>query len=453
MKNFNSNRRDFFKTSAMGVLGTVSVPGIISSCANAAPKESKIYDVAIPEVYEKAVDGKLLKVGLVGCGGRGRGAIENLLDAADGLQITALGDVFQDCLDVCRASLKAKDIAVPDQNCFVGFDAYKKVIDSGVDIVLLATPPLFRPEHFDYAISKGKHCFIEKPAAVCPTGIRQILMTHRKSVQQGLSVVTGTAMRSSKNKIELFRRVANGEIGEIVSAHVSRLGGALWFKQRQPGWSDMEYLLRNWTSFCRASGDCVVEMFVHEIDLMTWFLNDRLPVSAEATGGRQRRVTGDMYDHFSMTYVYEDGMRVHCTHRQIDGCSNGRIIVNIYGTKGYVDPRNDILYNRDGSVAWEPPKRERNDPDRNKRVDDMFVQEHVRLVNAIRTGKPVHEAEAMANSTLIAIMGRESAYTGKFITMEEIKASTLNLSLDKYELGPIPGFNENIPVAGTPPKV
>jgi predicted dehydrogenase len=193
-------------------------------------------------------------------------------------------------------------------------------------------------------------------------------------------------------------------------------------------------------------------MFVHEIDLMTMFLNDQLPIRAESTGGRQRRVTGDMYDHFSMTYVYENGMRAHCTHRQIDGCGSS-YKVNIYGTNGYVDPRSDQLFAKDGSLIWEPPKEDRNDPNKNDRRDNGFVQEHVRLINAIRTGKPVQEAETLANSTLIAIMGRESAYTGKFITWDEIKASTLNLGLDKYELGPIPGFNENIPIAGTAPKV
>jgi predicted dehydrogenase len=231
------------------------------------------------------------------------------------------------------------------------------------------------------------------------------------------------------------------------------MGGGQRFKLRDPKWCDMEYLLRNWVNFCRGSGDFIVEQFVHEIDLMTWFLNNKLPIRAEATGGRQRRVNGDQYDHFSLTYVYENGMRTHCTSRQIAGCSTGAIMVNIYGTNGYADPRNSVIYKKDGSIAWEYPKVERKEQNQNDTVINIFVQEHVRLVNAIRTGIPVCEAEEMANSTLIAIMGRESAYTGNFITWDEIKASTQNLSLDKYEFGPIPGFNENIPIAGTPLNV
>ena len=451
MENLKSNRRDFFKTSALGVLGTVSMPAILGSCSGNASNEAKVKDVIIPDFFEEAPDGKPLKAGLVGCGGRGTGAAQNFLDAGNGLQITALGDVFPDKLEACRKTLKDQGHEVADQNCFTGFDAYKKVIDSDIDIVLLATPPLFRPEHFDYAVSKGKHCFIEKPAAVDPTGIRQVLVTSKKASQAGLTVVTGTCLRSSKTIIETYKRVAQGDIGEIVSAHVTRLGGALWFKKREPGWSDMEYLLRNWVSFCRASGDCVVEMLVHEIDLMTWFLGDKLPIRAESTGGRQRRVTGDMYDHFSMTYIYENGMRAHCTQRQIDGC-NDAMGVFIYGTKGYADPRSSKIFNKDGSIMWEAPSRKRGDPPQPKAYNIM-VQEHIRLVNAIRTGNPINEADKLAYSTLIAIMGRESAYTGKFITWDEAMASTLKLSLDNYEMGPIPGFNEDIPLAGTAPVV
>ena len=449
MESLITNRRDFFKTSALGMIGTMSAPVFLAGCAEKASKEEVLKEVDVPVIMDMAPDGKPLKAGLVGCGDRGTGAAMNFLAAGNGLQITALGDVFKDRLDICREALKAKGNEVAEQNCFVGFDAFKKVIDSGVDVVLLATPPLFRPEHFDYAVSKNKHCFIEKPCAVDPTGVRQVLVTSKKATQLGLTVVTGTVLRSSKDIVETYRRVAGGAIGEIISAHVSRMGGALWFKQREPKWSDMEYLLRNWVSFCRASGDFIVEQFIHEIDLMTWFLGGKLPVSAEATGGRQRRQTGDMYDHISVTYVYDNKMRTHCTSRQMAGC-NTSIRVMIYGTKGHADPRNSVIYNRDGSVMWEYPRPKRDDPDQTWKVPDMFVQEHVRFVNAIRTGKSINETDQMAYSTLMAIMGRESAYSGKFVTWDEIMASTQNLSLDKYEFGPIPGFKEEVPVAGTP---
>ncbi len=224
-------RRNFFKNSALGAIGTLSVPSFLTGCTNSS-KETKSKDVSVPEILKTAPEGKPLKAGLVGCGGRGTGAACNFLDAGSGLQVTALGDVFQDKLDACRKTLEEKGQKVADENCFIGFDAYKKVVDSGVDVVLLCTPPVFRPSHFEYAIGKNKHCFIEKPCAVDPVGARQMLMLGKRAAQLGLSVISGTIRRSQKDCIETFRRVAGGAIGEIVSAHVTRLGGALWFVQR-----------------------------------------------------------------------------------------------------------------------------------------------------------------------------------------------------------------------------
>ena len=444
MKNNQSSRRSFFKTSALGALGTITVPTIITGCSGSESKKEQ-FVVNANEIFMKAPAGRPLKAGLVGCGGRGTGAAQDFLAAGDGLQITALGDAFQDRLDSCRAILKEKGHEIADKNCFVGLDNCQKVTDSGVDIVLLCNPPIFRPNDFEYVIEKGKHCFMEKPAATCPAGIRKILVAHRKSVQQGLSVTTGTALRSSQSHIETYRRVAEGAIGRIVSAHMSRMGGALWFRQRERGWSDMDYLLRNWVSFCRASGDFFVEQMVHHVDQLLWFTNEMLPIRAEANGGRQRRQTGDQYDHFSVEYVYENGMRAHCTSRQINGCSNKQQYV-IYGTKGYTDAESTI-WNYDNEVVWKFESPKRDDPDR---PPVHTVQEHIRLVNAIRTGKPVHEAESLAHSTLMAIMGRESAYTGKFVTWDEIMASDQNYMLDKLEFGPIPWLKEEIPLAGVP---
>ena len=452
MENYQSSRRSFFKTSALGALGTITVPALLTGCTGTGTKEDRLKEVTVPEILEKAPDGRPLKAGLVGCGGRGTGAALNFLDAGDGLQITALGDVFKDRLDTCRETLKSKGHEIADANCFTGFDSYKKVIESGVDMVLLCTPPIFRPEHFDYAIERGKHCFIEKPCAVDPVGARQVIVTGKKAERQGLSVISGIAGRSAKSNIETYKRVAGGAIGEITSAHVSRMGSSLWFKERLPEWSDMEYLLRNWVNFCCTSGDFIVEMFIHQIDRMSWFMGDIPPVRAEATGGRQRRVTGDMYDFISVEYVWGDGnRRAHCTCRQIDGCDN-QTIVMMYGTKGYTNCSNKI-FNPDGSTMWEYPVPPRDHPDYQKMMPDSFVQEHIRLIAAIRTGKTVNDIEGHALSTLMAIMGRESAYTGKFVTWEQIMSSNQKLSFDSYELGPIPGFNEIIPIPGTPPKV
>lgn len=449
-KSNQCSRRNFIKSSALGAISTISVPAIITSCSSGS-KESGLKDVEVPEILKSAPDGKPLKAGLVGCGGRGTGAAVNFLDAGQGLQIIAIGDVFKDKLDACRETLKGKGQDIPDENCFLGFDAYQKVIDSGVDVVLLCTPPVFRPVHFEYAISKGKHCFIEKPCAVDPVGAKQIIITGKQAAQQGLSVISGTIRRSQKDCIETYRRVAGGAIGELVSAHVSRLGGALWYIERRPEWNDMEYMLRNWVNFCWTSGDHIVEQFIHEIDQMSWFMGDKRPLRAEATGGRQRRVTGDMYDHFSVEYLYEDGHRSHCTTRQIAGCDTQNVIM-VYGTKGFTNC-SDTIFNLDGSVAWKYSHPKPEDADQSMAVPDPFVQEHIRLVTAIRTNKPINDTELHARSTLIAMMGRESAYTGKFVTWDQIMASTQKLGPETYEFGPVPGIKEEIPLAGTPPRV
>ena len=453
MDKMKSNRRSFFKTSAMGALGTMSIPALLGGCSNSASKEAKLIDVIVPQILDKAPDGKTLKAGLVGCGDRGTGAAENFLSAGNGLQITALGDVFKDRLDRCCKILKTKGQDISDENCFIGFDAYKKVIDSGVDVVLLCTPPVFRPSHFEYAIRNGKHCFIEKPCAVDPVGARQMLALGKQAAGQNLSVISGTIRRSQKDCIETYRRVAGGAIGKITSAHVSRMGGALWFKRREKEWNDMEYMLRNWVNFCWTSGDHIVEQFIHEIDQMSWFMGDKPPVRAEATGGRQRRVTGDMYDFFSVEYVFgeNNSCRAHCTARQIGGCDTQTIIM-VYGTKGYTNCTNKI-FNLDGSIAWEYPYPKKDDEDKSWEVPDPFVQEHIRLVTAIRTGNPVNDVEQQVLSTLMAIMGRESAYTGKFVTYDQVMGSTQKLGPETYQFGSVPEIKEEIPLAGIPPKI
>lgn len=448
-------RRSFFKRSAVGTLGAISVPSILTSCAGSGSGsdsgEVQLKDVEVPEILPKAPDGQVLKAGLVGCGGRGTGAAINFIQSGDGLEIVALGDVFPDKMEACRNQLKDKGINVADENCFLGFDAYQKVIDSGVDVVLLCTPPVFRPLHFEYAIEKGKHCFIEKPCAVDPVGARKMLTAGKRAAQKNLSVISGTIRRSQKDCIETYRRVAGGAIGDIVSAHVTRFTTALWHVQRRSEWTDMEYMLRNWVNFCWTSGDLVAEQFVHEIDQMSWFMGNRKPLSAEATGGRQRRVNGDMFDFFSIEYVFENQMRAHCTSRQIDGCDNRHSIL-IYGTKGFTNGY-DTIFNLDGTVAWKYPHPKPEDADQSMAVPDPFRQEHVRLVTAIRTKKPINDVEQHVQSTLMAIMGRESAYTGKFITWDQIMASDLKLGPDTYEFGPVPGVTETYPIAGSAPKV
>jgi myo-inositol 2-dehydrogenase / D-chiro-inositol 1-dehydrogenase len=435
------DRRNFISTTAIGTLGVIGSAGLLQSCSGLKSRK-----VQLPEMLDQAPDGPVLKAGLIGCGGRGTGAAINFLDAGPNLQITALADVFQDKIDHCRAELrKSKKVEIADEHCFVGFDSYAKVIDSGVDLVLLCTPPHFRPAHVEAAINARKHVFLEKPCAVDPVGARSVLASAKKAEALGLCMVSGTIRRVQKDYMETYRRVANGEIGQVTGANIIRNGGALWIRKRLPEWSDMEYMLRNWVNFCWLSGDHIVEQFIHEIDVMNWHLGKN-PVKALAWGGRQRRYSGDQYDFFSVEYVYDNGMRTHCAARQIDGCSNQKY-EQINGTKGYADCSGKI-FDLQGNEIWKYPTPEESDTKSKWKVNDPYVQEHVNLVTAIRTGKTINDAEAQVNSTLVAIMGRMSAYTGKDVTWEEIMNSDLYLGPKTYLFGTVPEVKEQIPMVG-----
>jgi len=442
------SRRKFLSNTALGAIGTLGSAGLLASCKGSDKKGA---EVKLPELLNAAPDGKVLKAGLIGCGGRGTGAAVNFLDAGPNLQIVALGDVFQDKLDACRATLmKQRNVEIDDAKCFTGFDNYQKVIDSGVDVVLLCTPPHFRPLHVEAAVNAGKHVFMEKPVAVDPKGARSILIASKKAAQMGLCMVSGTIRRVQKDYMETYRRVANGEIGEIVGANIIRNGGSLWAKNRQPGWTDMEYMLRNWVNFTWLSGDHIVEQFIHEVDVMNWFV-DKIPVKAMGWGGRQRRMTGDQYDFFSIEYVYDTGMHTHCAARQISGCSNLKKEL-ITGTKGYADC-SGALYDLKGNPVWKYEHPKEGDTDLTWKVKDPYVQEHINLVTAIRTGKTISDAEAQVNSTLITIMGRMSAYTGKDVTWDEMLNSDLTLGPRSYAMGPVPNIPETVPVIGVEAKL
>jgi predicted dehydrogenase len=291
---------------------------------------------------------------------------------------------------------------------------------------------------------------MEKPIAVDPVGARKVMVASKRASEKGLCMISGTIRRVQKDFMETWGRVANGEIGEIVSAHITRNGGSLWVIKRQPGWSDMEYMLRNWANFCWVSGDCITEQFIHEIDVMNWYTG-KIPVKAVGWGGRQRRVTGDQYDFFSIEYIYDNGMHTHCATRQITGCSNltEQIIV---GTKGYANAKGN-LYNLKGEEIWKYPYPEEGSTDETWKVTDPYVQEHINLITGIRTGKTVSDAEAQINSTLITIMGRMSAYTGKDVTWDEVMNSDLSLGPKTYEFGPVPGIPETPPVIGVEPNL
>jgi len=441
------DRRSFISKTSVAALGAIGTVGLVSSCSG----KPRTKEIQLPAFLTQAPDGKPLKAGLIGCGGRGTGAAVNFLDAGPNLQITALGDVFKDKLDQCREQLKKeRNVEVPDENCFLGFDCYQKVIDSGVDLVLLCTPPAFRPLHVEAAVNAGKHIFMEKPVAVDPVGARKVLVSVKRAQEKGLCMVSGTIRRVQKDFVETWRRVASGAIGEIVSAHIIRNGGGLWVVQRQPDWTDMEYMLRNWANFCWLSGDHIVEQFIHEVDVMNWYLGKN-PVKAIGWGGRQRRVTGDQYDFFSVEYIYDNGMHTHCAARQITGCSNltEQFIV---GTEGFANAKG-MIYNLKGEEIWKYPHPEEGSTDETWKVTDPFVQEHINLVTGIRTGNTVNDGEAQVNSTLITIMGRMSAYTGKDVTWDEVMNSDLALGPKVYEFGPVPDIPEVPPVIGVAPNL
>lgn len=439
------SRRNFLGKSAM--IGAAGIIGMnaLTSCA----KKVQVVDYAFPPELDKAPDGQKLRAGLVGCGNRGTGAALNFLSAGNDLELVALADVFEDKVWDCRSKLSKQKVEVPEKNCFWGFDSYKSLLDVDLDVVILATPPHFRPAYFDACVQAKKHVFMEKPACVDPVGARQIIATAKKAESLGLSVVTGTQRRHQRDYLETYKQIASGAIGQITSAKAWWLQNHVWFRTREEGWSDMEYMLRNWNNFCWLCGDHILDTHVHNIDVINWFLGKH-PVEAIGFGGRARRLTGDQYDFFSIDFDYGNGVFSHSMSRQIDDCANtlGELIV---GTEGYTNCKNTV-YNLDGSVKWkyDYPKDKEGKSTEVVAVSP-YVQEHISLVTAIRTNKPVVEAERTAISTLTAIMGRTAAYTGQKVTWDEMMNSTMKLGPEKYEMGPV-AMEFPVPIPGSQHK-
>ncbi|MFQ5740542.1 MAG: Gfo/Idh/MocA family protein [Acidobacteriota bacterium] len=426
-------------------IGTVAVTGaaaLVACSVGSGPSQEKSSAAGsnIEPGPRSAPDGERLKAGLVGCGGRGTGAALNFLEAGPHLQITALADVFEDRLEDCRHKLKEKaNVEVADDHCFLGFDAYRQLIDSGVDIVMLATPPHFRPQHFAAAVNARKHVFMEKPVSVDPVGIHSILATSAKADAFGLSVVTGTQRRHERSYIETYNRIMDGAIGELRSARCYWNQGQLWYKERQKNWSDMEYMIRDWVNWQWLSGDHIVEQHVHNLDVVNWFTNSH-PVKAVGMGARMRRVTGDQYDFFDIDYELDDGMHVHSMCRQIDGCANS-VSEFVVGTRGASNCK-DTLYDLKGQVVWKYKSPYGPEGDKSP-----YVQEHIDLVTSIRTEKPVNFAVATATSTLVGIMGRISAYSGKEVSWDEMMQSDLRLGPTEYAMGAVK-LEKIVPVPG-----
>lgn len=379
-----------------------------------------------------------IKVGLIGCGGRGTGAAQNILEADRNVQIVALGDVSENNVKGALAGLKRKDkdrvIATPD-SAFSGLDAFEKVLKSDVDLVILATPPGFRPYHLEAAIKAGKHVFTEKPVAVDVTGIRKCMELVKLSKEKNLAVVAGTQRRHQTGYLETIKRLHDGEIGDIVAGRAYWNGNGIWFRNRQPGMSDAQYQLNNWYHFNWLCGDHIVEQHVHNLDVINWILKSH-PIKATGMGGRSNRKVGPpeevghIFDHFAVEYEYPNGVIIQSYCRQIEGCVNN-ISESVVGTKGKC---NVSGYTINGKYVLE-----------GKNDNAPYVQEHIDLLKSIRDGKPLNELENVTTSTMTAILGRMATYSGKLMdwkkVMETAKEDTFpkNLTIDsKLPVSPVP---------------
>ncbi|MGL6094707.1 MAG: Gfo/Idh/MocA family protein [Fimbriiglobus sp.] len=383
-------------------------------------------------VHAKGSD--TLKVALIGTGGRGTGAALNCLRADPGVKITAVCDIFPDRIAGSLKELAASDggkfqdrIDVPADRQFSGFDGYKQAIDSGVDLVILATTPGFRPIHFAYAIDKDKHVFMEKPHAVDATGARVVIEAAKKAEQKKLAVCGGFTYRYDLGKRETVKRIHAGQIGDVQMIYTTYLAGELWFRGDKPEWSETERQIRNWYYYSWLSGDFIVEQAIHNVDKAHWVMNE-LPVSASGMGGRQARTDpkwGNIYDHFSVVYEYTNGAKVFLQCRQTNGCQS-LVTDEVIGTKGTAQLMTDSV--SAGGVRW---KYEGD-------VPNMYDVEHVELIASIRAGKPMNDGVRSGLSTLMGIMGREAAYSGRKITWKEMLESKQSLVPTEFAWGPHP---------------
>ncbi len=380
-----------------------------------------------------------IRVGLVGCGGRGTGAVANALRADPGARLVAMGDVFQDYLDNSLNSLRntadiAEKIEVDDANRFVGWDAYKHVMDS-CDVVCLATSPHFRPLHVEYGVSKGVHLFVEKPVATDAPGLRRIWAACDSAKKQGTAVVSGLCYRYQFAKQETMRRVHEGEIGDLVAMQCTYNTGELWHRGRKTNWSDMEYQMRNWLYFHWLSGDHIAEQHIHSLDKCLWAIQDEPPQKVTSSGGRIKRTDdkfGDVYDHFNSVYEWENGVKLFSSCRQMSGTSHD-VSDYIFGTKGKAAVQSHRI---SGENAWRW---------RSEGPDDMYQNEHDALFRSIRDGKPINDGDFMCKSTLLAIMARMSAYSGQSITWKQALNSEQSLTPAAYEWGPAPEVGVAVP--------
>jgi myo-inositol 2-dehydrogenase / D-chiro-inositol 1-dehydrogenase len=421
-----ATRREFLKTSgAAAMAGALAGPFVLSSNSQAAENNAT------------------LKVGLIGCGGRGSGAANQALTADKNAVLVAMGDAFDEPLqnslkNLSRQAGLAEQVKVTPDRCFVGLDAYKKVIDCGVDVVLLATPPGFRPQHLRAAVEAGKHIFCEKPMAADVVGVRSVMESARMAKDKNLSLVAGFCWRYEFARREFYKRIHDGAIGEVRAVHATYLTGPVKpmppASLRPAAMGDVEWQLRNWYNFSWLSGDGLVEQACHSVDKIMWAMKDVPPVRCVGNGGRMiPNNEGNIFDHIDVFYEWESGVRATMAQRQISNChsDNSDYLTGAKGTgiiKGFGAPmlRAEETWRYSG----------------NKK--DMYQIEHDELFASIRSGKLINDGAWMAQSTLVALMGRMAAYTGKEITWDMINNSQEKLVPDnltwdmKLPIAPMP---------------
>jgi predicted dehydrogenase len=403
-----SNRRDFLKSSAVAAAGVTAL-GHLASLRNAV---------------HAGVD-ETIKIGLVGCGGRGTGAARDALSTDHNCKLVSIGDVFEDragrLVESVKGNLgdKADKVTVTPDHIFLGFDAYQKVIDSGVDLVILATPPGFRPIHFEYAVKAGKHVFMEKPVATDAPGVRQVLAAAKVAKEKGLKVGVGLQRHHQAGYLETVKRLQDGAIGDILTYRCYWNGAGVW--DPPLAWEDkkseMEYQVRNWYYYNWLSGDHICEQHIHNLDVCNW-VKGGYPVRANGMGGRQVRTDkkyGEIYDHHFVEFEYDDGTRMFSQCRHIPNCWNS-VTEHAHGTKGTVDI-SGYRINVNGEEPWRYRDKGRN----------PYEQEHDDLMAAIRANEAYSEAENGAMSTLTSILGRMATYSGKVIEMDAALNSDISL--------------------------
>ena len=430
-KDNSLSRRNFVKSSTLATTGILSAGIPVGTMAN---------------VYGN----KKLKLALVGCGGRGRGAVVQALQADENVELVAMADAFQDNVEKSLKIVQehfdgVKKIKVNPKNLFSGFDAYKKAIDLA-DVVLLTTPPGFRPYHFEYAINNGKHVFMEKPVATDPVGVRKVLEVAQKAREKKLNVVVGLQRHYQKKYIDLYQKIQEGKIGKIIGGQVYWNGRGVWVRERQPGQTEMEYQMRNWYYFNWLCGDHILEQHIHNIDVANWFIGG-YPSQAQGMGGRQVRNGkdhGEIFDHHFVEFTYDSGAVISSQCRHQLGCMR-RVDETLQGSQGSVNMGKGKIIDLEGNEIYKYKAGQKwsyspNESEANQLNEpNPYQVEHDKLFASIRGGGVITDAENGAKSTLTAIMGRMATYSGKVIKWNQAMNSNLQIMPESV------GWNNNPP--------